>query len=314
MKDPNALSPRILSPSEYILALHAPQDRIAVLVRNQVRGQTMQRILAAEAIASPLFLYWLIEQNEGGADIFLGMNPVKDHCYNRTKENIREIRHVYLDLDEDASASLHAIRTTGDIPTPNFVLDTSREKHQVIWRVEGLDQGQAESLLRSLATQFRGDIAATDVCRVLRVPGFTNRKYNEQFLVRAIQEADQIYHLRDFAVHEDSPDAPRHREGSHEPTQRMPSGRRSQSEADWAYAKRALARGDSPEEIIRRIADYRADDKADPDYYARLTVTKAQAELHRHRSVSEETAEVHGPDSPSRPPRFEAPDGDRARA
>jgi hypothetical protein len=283
-------------------------------VRNDVRGQTMQRILAAEAIASPLFLYWLIEQNEAGADIFLGMNPVKDHCYNRTKENIREIRHVYLDLDEDASASLHAIRTTGDIPAPNFVLDTSPEKHQVIWRVEGLDQVQAESLLRSLATQFRGDIAATDVCRVLRVPGFTNRKYNEQFLVRAIQEADQIYHLSDFAVHEDSPAAPRHREGSHQPTQRMPSARRSQSEADWAYAKRALARGDSPEEVIRRIADYRADDKADPDYYARLTVTKAQAELHRHQSVSEETAEVHGPDSPSRPPRSEAPDGDRTRA
>jgi RepB DNA-primase from phage plasmid len=239
----------------------------------------LQRILSAETIATPLFLYWLIEQNETGADIFLGMNPIKDHCYNRTKENIREIRHVYLDVDEDASASLHAIRTTGNIPTPTFVLDTSPEKHQVIWRVEGLDQGQAESLLRSLATQFRGDIAATDVCRVLRVPGFKNRKYNEQFLVRAIQEADHIYHLGDFAVHEDSPDPPRHSEGGHEPTRRMPSGRRSQSEADWAYAKRALARGDSPEEIIRRIADYRAEDKADPHYYARLTVSKAQSQL-----------------------------------
>jgi hypothetical protein len=58
----------------------------------------------------------------------------------------------------------------------------------------------------------------------------------------------------------------------------MASGHRSQSEADWAYAKRALARGDDPEEIIRRIADYRANDKADPDYYARLTVTKALAD------------------------------------
>jgi RepB DNA-primase from phage plasmid len=149
----------------------------------------------------------------------------------------------------------------------------------VIWRVEGLHQGQAEALLRLLATQFRGDIAATDVCRVLRVPGFTNRKYNEQFLVRAVQETDQIYHLGDFAVHEDSPDAPRHTDGGHEPTRRMPSGHRSQSEADWAYAKRALARGDSPEEIIRRIADYRSEDKADPHYYARLTVNKAQSQL-----------------------------------
>src|ERR1700683_2799823 len=279
MKDPNVFAPRILSPSEYILALHATQDRIAVLVRNHVRGQTMQRILAAEAIASPLFLYWLIEQNEAGADIFLGMNPVKDRCYNRTKENIREIRRVYLDLDEDASASLHAIRTTGDIPTPNFVLDTSPEKHQVIWRVEGLDQARAESLLRSLATQFRGDIAATDISRVLRLPGFANRKYNEQFLVRAIQETNQVYHLRDFASYDDSPDAPRHLEGDHGPARRMPPGHRSQSEADWAYAKRALARGDNPEDVIRRIADFRASDKYSPESYARRTVTKARSEL-----------------------------------
>ena len=62
----------------------------------------------------------------------------------------------------------------------------------------------------------------------------------------------------------------------------------SQSEHDWAYAKRALARGDDPEEVIRRIADYRADDKSDPDYYARHTVMKAQAELQRKNSTQEE--------------------------
>jgi RepB DNA-primase from phage plasmid len=272
-------SPRTLSASEYVLALHSPEDRVAVLLRNRVRGQTMQRILAAEAIASPPFLCWLVEQNATGAGVFLGMNPIKENSYNRTKENIREVRHVYLDLDESAGASLQAIRTSGDIPTPNVVLDTSPEKHQVIWRVEGLDQDRAESLLRSLATAFRGDPAATDISRVLRVPGFTNRKYNEQFLVRAVQETNQVYHLRDFTSYDDSPDAPRHLEGDHGPARRMPPGHRSQSEADWAYAKRALARGDNPEDVIRRIADFRADDKYSPESYARRTVTKARSEL-----------------------------------
>src|SRR5580700_10233090 len=87
----------------------------------------------------------------------------------RTKENIREIRHIYLDLDESATASLEAIRTSGDIPAPDFVLDTSPEKNQVIGRVEGLDQDQTESLLRSLAIAFQGDPAATDISRLLRV-------------------------------------------------------------------------------------------------------------------------------------------------
>lgn len=44
-------------------------------------------------------------------------------------------------------------------------------------------------------------------------------------------------------------------------------------------AKRALARGDDPELVIKHIADFRSDDKADPDYYAHHTVQKAQAEL-----------------------------------
>ena len=279
MNEPGQFSRRMLSASEYVLALHSPEDRVAVLVRNRARGQTMQRILAAEAIASPPFLYWLVEQNAAGADVFLGMNPIKENSYNRTKENIREVRYVYLDLDESASASLQAIRTSGDVPMPNVVLDTSPEKHQVIWRVDGLDQDQAESILRSLATAFRGDPAATDISRVLRVPGFANRKYNEQFLVSAVQETNQVYHLRDFASYNDSPDAPRHSEGGHGPARKMQVGHRSQSEADWAYAKRALARGDSPEDVIRRIADFRADDKYAPDSYARRTVTKARAEL-----------------------------------
>lgn len=271
----NSFTPRRLPAAQYVLALHQPEDRVAVLVRNRARAQTIQRILLAEDVASPWFQDWLKDQNEAGADIFLGMNPLRANSFARTKESVREIRHVYLDLDEDAPASLRAIRMDGNTPVPNFILDTSQEKNQVVWRVEGLDKEQAESLLRSLATQFRGDIAATDISRVLRIPGFANRKYNEAFLVRAVQETDAIYQLRDFALYEDSPEAPRRLSKGQSPPRRMPSGHRSQSEADWAYAKRALARGDAPDEIVRRIADFRAEDKADPNYYARHTVAKA---------------------------------------
>jgi hypothetical protein len=63
-------------------------------------------------------------------------------------------------------------------------------------------------------------------------------------------------------------------------------GEITQSERDWAFAKRALARGDDPEEVIRRIADYRADEKSDPDYYARHTVAKALEEFSVEKSFS----------------------------
>ena len=287
MTELNLFQTRQLSAPQYVLALHQPEDRVAVLVRNRVREQTMQRILSAEDIASPSFQDWLKQQNDAGADIFLGMNPLRASSFARTKECIREIRHVYLDLDEDAAASLGAIRTDGSTPVPNFVLDTSSEKNQVIWRVDGLDREQAESLLRSLATQFFGDSAATDISRVLRMPGFANRKYNPAFLVRAIQESNAVYHLRDFMIHEDSPEAPRRLADAHQGPARRPSaGHRSQSERDWAYAIRALSRGDNPEAVIQRIADYRADDKPNPEYYARLTVVKAQTTLDERVAAS----------------------------
>ena len=208
MSDPSSFTPRFLLPPEYVFALHEPSDQVAVLVRNRIRQQTMQRILAAEAIASAPFQAWLEKQNRSGADIFIGMNPVRGGSRSRTKEHIREVRHTYLDLDEDAGASLQAIRTTGDVPAPNFVLDTSPGKHQVVWRVEGLNNNAAESLLRALASQYGGDPAATDISRLLRLPGLINRKYNDVFVVRVHHETDMIY-SQDFRVRKDSPESPR---------------------------------------------------------------------------------------------------------
>jgi RepB DNA-primase N-terminal domain len=153
-----------------------------------------------------------------------------------------------LDLDENGPASLHAIRTTGDVPVPTLVLDTSPEKNQVVWRVDGLERDHAESLLRSLATQFRGDPAATDISRVLRVPGFRNWKYNEPFQVRAIQETDQVYQtssatswcMRIRPTAAVTLTKRGNRPGAHHPRTGVSPKR------NWAYAKRALARGDDP--------------------------------------------------------------------
>jgi DNA primase RepB-like protein len=299
MSGSSSFTPRLLTAQEYVFALHGPRDQIAVLVRNRTRHQTIQRILPAEGIARAPFQSWLQDQNKSGADIFIGMNPVREGSRNRTKEQIREVRHAYLDLDEEAGASLQAIRTSGDVPPPNFVLDTSPGKHQVVWRVEGFDTTQAESLLRALASQYGGDPAATDISRLFRFPGFTNRKYNEAFVVRVHHESDAVYHQQDFHIHEDSPESRKDFTESLAATRRIPTGHRSQSEADWAYAKRALARGDDPQIIIQRIADYRADEKGDPIYYAQHTVTKAQAELVRQRPASKSAAAHETPERES---------------
>ncbi len=281
MSTDSTFAPRSLTASEYVRELFEPTDNAAILVRNRSTGHTVQTIAKAETIASPGFQTWLTNQSASGYDVFMGMNPVKDSAYTRTKQNIKQIRHVYLDLDRKGDEALEAIRNSTEVPGPNFVLDTSPGKHQVVWKVSGISQDEAESLLHNLANQFGGDLAATDSTRVLRLPGFANHKLPEEFIVQARKESDAVYTLRDFTIDGGSPETPRHFGDYRQRERTLPSDHKSQSEHDWAFAKRSLARGDDPEVVIQRIADYRAEDKDDPNYYARRTVMKAQADLHR---------------------------------
>jgi len=284
MSTDRTFTPRDLNASEYVRELFQPPDNAAILVRNRSTGHTVQTISKAETIASPGFQTWLTNQSASGYDVFMGMNPIKEGAFSRTKGNIKDIRHVYLDLDKKGDQALEAIRNSPEVPPPNFVLDTSPGKHQVVWKVSGFSQDEAESLLHSLANKFGGDLAATDSTRVLRLPGFPNHKLPEEFIVQARQESDAVYTLRDFTIDEDSPETPRHFGEAQERRRTVPSEHKSQSEHDWAYAKRAISRGDDPEVVIQRIADYRSEDKADPNYYARLTVRKAQAHLATDRA------------------------------
>ena len=96
-----AFRPRSLTASEYVRELFEPTDNAAILVRNRGTGKTVQRITKAETIASPEFQAWLAARSAAGSDVYVGMNPIKDGAYSRTKENIKNIRHVYLDLDKN---------------------------------------------------------------------------------------------------------------------------------------------------------------------------------------------------------------------
>jgi RepB DNA-primase N-terminal domain len=283
------------SASEYILDNFVPTDRIAMLVLNRDSAETIQRITSAQKAASPEFQAWLRYKNANGSDIYLGMNPLKKDAATRTKEDIESVRHVYLDLDHGGAEALEAIENSSVVPTPNYVLNSSPEKHQVVWKVEGINLEEAEGILHAMAREFGGDPAATDATRVLRVPGFANKKYEADFYVEAHRESTETYHLRDFKLHIDSQDSPRHNYDNRAKREATPRMNLSQSEHDWAFAKRALARGDDPEEVIRQISNYRSADKHDPVDYGRRTVINAQADL-RSNTHSDERSEPAGKD------------------
>jgi hypothetical protein len=283
---------------EYLRSAFEASDRLAVLVRNRRRGETLQRIASVEKILEPAFEDWLRFKNgRDGFDIYVGMNPLKPAARTRTKEDILSIRHLYVDLDHDGRASLALIEQSKQVPRPNYVVSTSPDKFQVVWKVEGIAQNQAEALLRAMARKFGGDPAATDSTRVLRIPGFANKKYEEEFVVKAEQRSDRVHGPLDFKVRLEPLDSPyqpvRRNSNATASTELRPLG---QSEHDWAFAKRALARGTDPEEVIRSIAQFREGEKHNPLDYARRTVDKAQQALNVANKPLESSPERPDPD------------------
>jgi len=292
VENPTAFVP---SASEYILDNFEQTDRIAMLVLNRDFGETIQRITSAHKASNPEFQAWLRYKNANGSDIYIGMNPLRQDASTRTKEDIDSIRHVYLDLDHGGPEALEFVESSSAVPKPNYILTSSPGKFQVVWKVNGMSLDEAEGLLHALAREFSGDPAATDATRVLRLPGFANKKYETDFYVEARRESTEIYHLRDFKLHIDSQDSLHHNYVNRAKRETSSRTNLSQSEHDWAFAKRALARGEDPEEVIRQIARFRTSEKSNPESYARLTVTKAQAELQRGTAFSQssESSQSH---------------------
>jgi len=269
----NPTQDRGLTPEEYIKANYEPSDRLAVLLHHRGDGDTVQRVNTAEAIASEKWQRWLRHANATGHDIYISQNTLDGDSSHRRKENVKAIRHVYLDLDRDGDQALQAIESSNKVPPPNFVIDTSPGKHQVIWKVEGMNQAEAENLMRSMAREFGADPAATDSTRVLRLPGFYNKKYNEIYRVEAHQESSTVYRLADFRISMETSQTPE------SGTSQRPANhhhKHTRSERDWRWVMRQLGRGESVDRLLRELETSRQD-KPDPGYYARLTVTRAYA-------------------------------------
>jgi hypothetical protein len=125
----------------------------------------------------------------------------------------------------------------------------------------------------------------------LRVPGFHNHKYEESHLITAQRYSTEIhtperfqFPIPDFASEASILSRTATvRAGSTEPKLKREI---SQSERDWAYAKRRLSMGANPEEVVQANAEYRPE-KWNPADYARRTVEKAKQELEAAESNME---------------------------
>jgi hypothetical protein len=267
--------------ARYIRENFVGSDRLAVVLLNKRIQSVIQRLTSAETLATREVQEWLADQNARHFEVYLSMNALAPTAMGRTKADVAAIRHVYLDFDTNGTAAVEALLKRDDLPRLNYLINTSPDKWQAVWKVEGFSKPQAEILQRGLARDCGADPAATDCARVLRVPGFVNHKYAYPHMVQAETLATETYRPAHFPEITGADRLDRLNLGDRRSVLRRSRSPRnlSQSERDWAYAKRAVARGESPALVIAAIAQYRRYDKHDPRYYAELTVKKAVAAL-----------------------------------
>jgi RepB DNA-primase from phage plasmid len=270
--------------ANYVGENFQPSDRLAVVLLNKRGGSVTQRIAIAERIASSEFQAWLRHKNADKHEIYISMNTLRPHASGRTKKDIETVRHLYLDFDDHGTEAVGRLLERQDLPRPSYRINSSPGKWQVTWKVESFEPQQAERLQKFLARETGADPAATDSSRVLRLPGFYNHKYDTPHFVTVDKLSDRVFRSDDFSRLYGRDDG---RPLNNASTRRIrPRDTFSQSERDWAYAKRALARGDAEEVVIAKIAVHRRYDKHDPQYYAQLTVKNARASLNDERDLS----------------------------
>jgi hypothetical protein len=261
--------------ADFLSRCFAVGDSIALLLRRNNAERPTQRIVRLEQALAPTYLRWLAHENHGGANVYVAANPLGAGSRKRTKESIASVRHLYIDIDIDGDARVAALLASDAVPTPTVILSTSPGKYQVLWRVDGFDFARQEQTLKLLAIAFGGDPACTDCNRVLRIPGFLNRKYDPAHRVTVEYPCEVVWTPDDFRLDVAAVDAMLL---DHAIPPRKQPGKHSNSESDWAWVSHELAHGKDAIKVARELASRRSD-KPNPLYYAQRTVDVASARL-----------------------------------
>lgn len=268
---------------DYLNALYEPDDRLAIVAvgRDGPDPKVEQRVVTARAATRPGYQRFLRHLNATGHDIFVSMNPIRPDTRSREKADVLEVRRLQLDLDKNGPDSLRQVLAdvnAGHLPAPAAVVRSSRQNYQVIWHTtpSAWTPDAAEDAMRRLAGHYKGDSSVSDVTRVMRLPGFRNKKPERDDAPVVWTPHDGGPVRPELFAHLPPPQAaPVRRDKRAKDTTRREL---SQSDRDWAYVKDQLRRGTQPQRLVAHLEQTRQD-KHNPRDYAERTVRKARAAL-----------------------------------
>ncbi len=282
----------------YVRALYEPDEHFALLAVGRVPGfeAVRQRIVTAGAFVGEGYQGWLRHLNARGYDLFVSMNPIAPARGQREKSDVVAVRRLQLDLDRSGASSLaRVLEDVGAdrLPQPAAVIRSSHHNYQVLWHTApGWSVEEAEDVMRRLAACYGGDSAVADVARVMRLPGFRNRKPGRGHALVSWTDYEGPPVAQDAFAH--LPEAPTTGSAPATPRATPASGEISQSERDWAFVRGELRKGAAGEELVAVLTERRSGDKWKPADYARRTVRKAVESLQQSHPVADGGKETHG--------------------
>lgn len=174
-------------------------DWTAFLLKSVDAGRNVQRTGSLSWACREVVHRWLRAANDARHDVYVNVNPLVVGAHSRTRQDVAAVCHVFLDVDQDAQRVLRQLERRSDLPPPSYVVHTSPKRAHVLWRVRDCQLADAERLQRRLAAGLGGDLAATSVTQLTRLPGFRNHKHEEPYVVWVEYRDDEdVYTPRDF--------------------------------------------------------------------------------------------------------------------
>ena len=95
----------------FLSRMFAPTHHVTILLLPpRGGGLPQQRFPSRDGAMSDSFQAWLRHLNARGYNIYFGTNPINPARQRREKQDIAELRHVQIDLDDDGPGSLQRIQ------------------------------------------------------------------------------------------------------------------------------------------------------------------------------------------------------------
>lgn len=127
---------------------------------------------------------YVVERNQAGFNCYFTFNiPTPDCGVKPSKKQITALRGVHVDIDPPKGGTLNKAEVCAALEphTPNLVVDSGNGIHAYWLFPEPIEATPenveaVEAVNRALIAKFNGDKAASNVDRIMRIPGTVNWK------------------------------------------------------------------------------------------------------------------------------------------